>query len=119
VRPYDGQNCLNSWGFVSGHQDEHYNNTCAIMGARNAHDVNMVINQGDGGVCEGGPAAMRVHDNRYFTRDGNASVICGGPWGVRIEDLRAKFPEFEARSTASTLPTADEVLQWGRDVLNM
>jgi hypothetical protein len=119
VRPYDGQNCLNSWNFVPGHQDEHYNNTCVVMGARNPHDVDMVINQGDGGVCGGGPDAMRVHDNRYYTTHGNASVICGGPWGMRIEDLRAKFPAFEARSTASTLPSADEVLQWARDVLRM
>lgn len=119
VRPYDGQNCLNSWEFVAGHQDEHWNNTCVIMGARNPHDVNMVINQGDGGVCEGGPAAMRVHDNRYYTRDGNASVVCGGPWGILISTLRDKFPEFEARSTASTLPSADQVILWGREVLGL
>ena len=89
------------------------------MGARNPRDVNMVINQGDGGVCEGGPAAMRVHDNRYYTRDGNASVVCGGPWGILISTLRDKFPEFEARSTASTLPSADLVILWGREVLGL
>ena len=45
--------------------------------------------------------------------------VFDGPWGVRIETLRAKFPDFEARSTASTLPSADQVIQWGRDVLHM
>ena len=119
VRPYDGQNCLNSWNFLAGHQDEHYNNTCVIMGARNVHDVNMVINQGDGGVCEGGPTAMKVHDNHYYTLNGNAPVICDSPWGVTIATLRAKFPDFEARSTASTLPAPDQVIQWGRDVLGL
>ena len=120
VRPYDGQNCFNSWEFVAGHQDHHFNNTCVIMGARNIHDVNMVINQGAGGVCDGGPAAMIMHDNHYYTRDGNASVICGPtPWGVTIADLREKFPAFEARSTASTIPAPETIIQWGRNVLGI
>ncbi len=119
VRPFDGQNCINSWDFLPGHQDHHFNNTCAIMGARNPHDVNMVINQGDGGVCGNGPGAMVLHSNRYFTRDGNASVICGGPWGTTIVGLREQFPNFEVNSTASLLPEPATVIQWGRDVLGL
>ena len=108
-----------SWPFVAGHVDHHFNNTCVVMGARSPHDVDMVINQGAGGVCEMGPAAMVTHDNRYYTTHGNASVICGGPWGTTLADHRAQFPTFEANSTWGTLPTADDIIQWGRDVLGL
>ena len=50
---------------------------------------------------------------------GNASVICGSRWGITIAALRAKFPAFEARSTSNLLPTADTVIQWGKDVLDL
>ena len=121
VRPYDGQNCQNMWSFVPGHQDILYNNTCIIMHQNNPQDVNMVLNQNDGDVCDGGPSSAILYNNRYYTRDGNASVICGGKWGTTIVDLREKYPHFERGSTMGKLSdiTAEFVIQLGRDVLHM
>ena len=119
VRPYDGQNCVNSGGFVAGHQDRIFNNTCQIMDARSSEDVNMVINQGAGGTCSMGPDAIVLYDNKYYTRDGNASVVCGGPYGTTLEVHREAFPEFERGSVWGELRGPEVVIQWARDVLGI
>jgi hypothetical protein len=123
VRPYDGQNCMNMWNFVPGHQDRLFNNTCAIwpnLGTGNARDADMVLAQNDCGACSTDRSSTPYFsNNRFYTTHGNASANCGGSWGTTLADLRARFPDYEAGSTWSTLPTPDEVIQWGRNVLHM
>ncbi len=120
VRAYDGQNCVNTVDFVPGHQHKILNNTCVVMAARNPAVLDVVVT-GAGGWCSpGDPGLLEIHDNRYFTTNGNASVQCGpSQYGVTIESYRAKNPVFEESSSFATLPTPDQVIQWGRDVLGM
>lgn len=111
------------WNFVPGHQDKILNNTCAVWQrgvAGNARDADMVLTQNDCGACGADRAATPAFvGNAYYTTHGNASVNCGGGFGTTIADMRAKFPAFEAGSTWGTLPDADTVIGWARDVLQM
>ena len=111
------------WGFVAGHQDVLFNNTCAIWQngvSGDAKIADMVMTQNDNGSCDADRSAAPIfHDNRYYTTHGNASVNCGGDFGTTIAAMQQKFATFEARSTWHTLPDADTVIQWGRDVLGM
>ena len=122
-RPYDGQNCQNMWNFVEGHQDKILNNTCAIWQVGvggNPKDADMVMTQNDNGSCDpSDPSHPIILGNHYFTTHGNASINCGGDWGTTIADMQKKRPDFEVGSTWTTLPDADTVVQWGRDVLGM
>ena len=123
VRPYDGQNCQNMWAFVPGHQDILYNNTCVIWQpgvTGDSKSADMVLTQNDCGACGADRSATPFfHDNKYYTTHGNASVNCGGDFGTTIADMQMRFSDFEARSEWHALPTADEVIQFGRDVLGM
>jgi len=124
VRPFDGQNCFNMWGFVPGHQDKLYNNTCSIWQpgvSGNPRDADLVLTQNDCGACnvKDRSATPIFHDNHFYTTHGNASVNCGGEWGTTVADMQKKFPDFEVRSTWETLPDAATVVQWGRDVLGL
>lgn len=87
----------------------------------NPRDADMVLTQNDCGACnkQDRSATPLFHDNKYYTMHGNASVNCGGEWGTTIADMQKQFPDFEARSEWHALPTADTVIQWGRDVLGM
>jgi hypothetical protein len=123
VRPFDGQNCMNMWAFVPGHQDKLFNNTCAIWQvgvAGKATDADMVLTQNDCGACGSDRSATPVFAaNAYYTTHGNASVNCGGPFGTTIAAMQGRFADFERGSTWHTLPAAATVVQWGRDVLQM
>ena len=67
------------------------------------------------------PAFLSVVD--YYTLHGNASLggCVASQWGNTLAQWRAQpgYGAFEANSTSATLPTADAVIQWGRDVLGL
>ena len=122
TRASDRRYFISVWNFVDGHQDKILNNTCAIWQSGengNPKDADMVMTQNDNGSCDADRSAPIFHDNRYYTTHGNASVNCGGDFGTTIAAMQQKFAGFEARSTWHTLPDADTVIQWGRDVLGM
>lgn len=89
----------------------------ACLDARQSHGADPVPAAGPAGSDRSG--TPHLHDNAYYTTHGNASINCGGDFGTTIADMRARFPEFEARSTWNSLPDADTVVRWARDVLGM
>jgi len=109
--------------FVEGHQDRILNNTCAIWQVGvggNPKDADMVMTQNDNGSCDpNDPSHPIIEANHYYTTHGNASINCGGDFGTTIADMQKKRPDFEVGSTWTTLPDADTVVQWARDVLRM
>lgn len=66
---------------------------------------------------------MRSTHADYYTLHGNASLggCSSNQWGNTLASWRAQpgYSAFEANSTAATLPSAEEVVQWGRDVLGL
>lgn len=82
--------------------------------------ADMILTQNDCGACGADRSSTPIfHDNRYYTTHGNASVNCGGEWGTTVAAMQARFPGFDARSSWHALPSADTVVQWARDVLQI
>jgi hypothetical protein len=119
VHKYDGQNCFNTWPFVPGHEHVFANNTCVVLytwqvgsaGALNSGDPakSICANVKDPQQCP-----LDLSDNRYFTPFGNYSV---GKGSTVLSKLQSGG--VEVGSTVTTLPSNDQIITWGREVLGI
>lgn len=125
--PYDGQNCVNIGGFLKGHGDGFYNNTClvGIGGKRKPSgcgDPSCFVTAATGldnvgGVSQCDPAFVNFHDNKYFSPNGNATLNCGGK-ALSIPEVQKKHG-IEIGSTFAALPTDQEIIAWAKDRLGL
>lgn len=121
TRKYDGQLCLNTAPFYPGHQHTFKDNICYIcytgqyghLGACNSKNISASL-------CDTSkPDQMCVtnlSNNQYYTPYGNASIQCGDGY-VPLADLQKGG--IELGSFVKTLPSNDQVVAWGRQVLDM
>ena len=125
--PYDGQNCVNIGGFLRGHGDGFYNNTClvGVGGMRKPSgcgDPSCFVKQATdldnvGGVSQCDPDYVSIGNNTYYSPNGNATLNCGGK-AMSIPEVQ-KQHGIELGSTFDTFPTDAEIIQWAQDRLGM
>jgi len=115
VRQYDSQNCyMYNWPFLPGTGHTVINNKC-------------VVGYGDliGGVaCDpkrlDDSVMVRLYNNQYFTKNGTARIVCyAGDGEHNVSLARLQEAGVELGSTLTTVPLADTILAWARDVLHM
>ncbi len=120
VREYDGQSCVNVGGWLPGHEDRIFNNTCVLPTAGSGgRDSELVSPNMGGSACGGQPPGSGVliaYSNRYYTLKGNASTVCGD--GTETPII-AVPPPLEQGSSAHTLPTPAQIIDWAREKIGM
>jgi hypothetical protein len=122
VHKYDGQNCINTWPFNSGHQHNFSSNRCVVLytwqyGSTGSCNPQHPA-QSRCGSPEHKPGAQCMPDmarNSYYTPFGNATLKCGG--GASIAQLQAGG--VEAGSTSDKLPTNAQIIGWGREKMGL
>ena len=109
---YDGQQCLNTWPFVPGHQHVVHDNKCVVSFSDDALHI--------GGLnCKHPMKSADIIDvlfnNSYYTPHGNASANnC-----ITVAQMSARGSTVEQGSTMSKLPTDEELISWARAKLGM
>jgi len=120
----DGQNCLNTWPFLTGHGAVYTGNKCVLPRSNN------LFGSIAGCQCPGpsnptpwnssdpsrGPPSqcgVQFAKNEYFTHNGSAHANRCGDFA---EDWQKKN---EPSSTISTLPSDEELLGWARATLDL
>lgn len=121
VHHYDGQNCINTWPFLRDFVDNFTQNTCVVLytwqygstGQCNANDPKK-------GRCDNVPHGQKcmahLADNRYYTPFGNASLKCGGS---QVPISKLQQGGIELRTTDKSLPSNDQIIAWGKEILQM
>merc|ERR1712203_500976 len=121
---YGGRTMKSDFG---GHDNIHFNNVYAHVGAgmqtsrtlvghEDKFFNNKVVLTGNGTgdhwrpQCDGN--VTQLHDNAFFSPDGQF-FECGGSLS------EAQAQGFDQNSTVTRLPSADPILKWGMDLLNI
>ena len=105
-----GQNCVGAASFVPGHATQIYDNDCVVYGNEKVDDLFENCNSD---VLKSG-GNLHGYNNRFYTELGNASAKCDC-CGLRPLAMLEKG--LEDNSTASLLPTGDQIIAWGRSKL--
>ena len=109
-----GQNCVGTASFIAGHATSLYENDCVVYGTERVDDL---FENCDKDLAPQVP--MNGYNNRFYTPLANASATCDCCGTVSLAQLQAINPTLEANATSSGLPSADTVVAWARDKLQL
>ena len=111
VREYDGQACYNAGDYNPGHETWIFGNKCVVPMGSDGTPNEMIGHTGS--ACKGGAhgtGPLMAWNNSYYTPLAEAMVGCDGG-EVKIADMP---PPFELGSTSNLMPTALDIVSWGR-----
>jgi len=102
----NGQNCVGTASFVSGHATEIYDNDCIVYHTERVDDLFENCNAGMDPA-----AAIHGYNNRFYTEKANASATCDCCGMRPLADLPKGL---EDNFTSSFLPDGDTIILMGR-----
>jgi hypothetical protein len=113
VVKYDGQQCLNSWPFVPGHQHHFHDNKCVVSFDDDALRIS-------GLDCDDPMASAGIIDvlynNSYYTPNGSATA---NDCKITVAQMSANGSTIEQGSSMHFLPTDEVLFGWAREKLGM
>lgn len=132
VACYDGQACVSGGGYYPpGHNDRFENNHCIITGCRSSENRSNHHGRCQEQIgqfqCDGSsPAALAssmshswtLKANHYYTHDGKARLPCKDA-NLTVVAAATGGSGVEAGSTASSLPSDEDLVAMARRVLSM
>uniref|UniRef100_A0A7S2S791 Right handed beta helix domain-containing protein n=1 Tax=Mucochytrium quahogii TaxID=96639 RepID=A0A7S2S791_9STRA len=111
VHKYDGQNCVNTWAFISNHSHVFSNNKCIVL-------YTGELGQLSGCQKSKGQEPTILLKNEYYTPDASAWIKCDGK-PINLTTLQRAPFNLEKDSSVSKIPEDEVILNWARQNLLM